>query len=355
MSPCSRCKNPPGLPSEEGTLFVAPPRTHTRGIMRKVLRQTGMPFEEYAEGVLAIELASGRLEKLSEAFGEAFSPTEVEDARALVVPPGVKPSVTDLVRTQSLNTLMASVRGRWLTEMVRDGRLTTHFQPIVSASDPSRVFAYECLLRGVDANGSLVSPGGMFEAARPAGLLFDLDREARLLAIKEATAHGISANVFVNFNPTSVYDPVYCLRSTMEAVEESPMSPQDIVFEVTESDEVKDVKHLVRIIDFYREAGFRIALDDLGAGYGSLNLMNNLRPDFVKLDLELVSGVHRDLYKAQVATKVLEMAQKLDVATVAEGVEHEEEWRWLAENGADFVQGYFFAAPASPPPVPAYA
>lgn len=355
MSPCSRCKNPVSLPNEEGTLFVAPPLPHTRGIMRKVLRQAGMPFEEHAGGVLAIELVSGRLEELSGAFGETFTPTEVEDARALVVPFGVEPSVADLMRTQSLNTLIASVRGKWLTEMLRDGRLTTHFQPIVRAGDPSRVFAYEGLLRGVDADGSLVSPGGMFEAARPAGLLFDLDREARISAIKEATAHGISANVFINFNPTSVYDPVYCLRSTMEAVEESPMSPNNIVFEVTESDEVKDARHLVRIINFYREAGFRIALDDLGAGYGSLNMMNNLRPDFVKLDLELVSGVHRDPYKAQVATKVLELAQKLDVATVAEGVEHEEEWRWLAENGADFAQGYFFAAPSSPPPVPTYA
>ncbi len=236
---------------------------------------------------------------------------------------------------------------------MREGRLTTHFQPIVEAGDPGgKVFAYECLLRGLDTAGDLVSPGAMFEVAEASGLLFNLDRDARIAAIRRAAEHGIESNIFINFNPTSIYDPAYCLRSTMKEFEKTTLRPEQVIFEITEGHRVKDIRHLLNIVDFYRDAGFRIALDDLGAGYSSLSLLNNLRPDFVKLDIDLVRDVGADPYKARVAAKILEMANSLDVAVVAEGVESEEEWRWLDEHGADYLQGFLFARPGSPPPLP---
>lgn len=258
---------------------------------------------------------------------------------------------------RDLGSLVAQVRGEWLSEMLRDERLTVHFQPIVSAADPGEVFAYECLLRGVGEDGSVVGPGPMFEAARNAELLFNLDRAARMKAIEEAARHGVSETVFINFNPTSIYDPVYCLRSTMSAIEHSPFAPEDIVFEIVESDAVHDDEQLVKILNFYREAGFRVALDDLGAGYGSLARLARLRPDFVKLDIALVQGVDRDPYRAIIATKLLELARDLDVRVVAEGVETEAQYHWLLAHGTDYLQGYYFARPGSPPPLPnpAYA
>ncbi|MGI9048709.1 MAG: EAL domain-containing protein [Rubrobacteraceae bacterium] len=238
--------------------------------------------------------------------------------------------------------------------MMRERRLTIHFQPIVAAKNPGGdVFAYECLLRGLDTDGGLGNPEIMFEGAEGAGLLFNLDRDARTTAIRRAAEHGIESNIFINFNPTSIYDPVYCLRSTMKAFEETNLRTEQVVFEITEGQRVKDTRHLLNIIDYYRDAGFRIALDDLGAGYSSLNLLSKLKPDFVKLDIELVRDVGVDPYKTQVAAKILEMANGLGVGVVAEGVETEEEWRWLGEHGADYVQGYLFARPTSPPPLPA--
>ncbi len=96
-----------------------------------------------------------------------------------------------------------------------------------------------------------------------------------------------------------------------------------------------------------------MALDDLGAGYSSLNLLASLRPDFVKLDVGLVRDVDRDPYRTAIAAKLLDLAKDLGVIVVAEGVETEEQWRWLVAHGADLAQGFFFARPASPPPVPA--
>lgn len=124
------------------------------------------------------------------------------------------------------------------------------------------------------------------------------------------------------------------------------------MFEVVESDSVSDVEHLLRILETYRAAGFRVALDDLGAGYGSLNLLSRLKPDFVKFDRELVRNVHQDAYKEAILGKLIEMAQAVDTQTIAEGVEVRDEGEWVRDRGVDYVQGYLFARPGSPPPVP---
>ena len=354
VSPCSRCETLPSSISESGLLYVAPPLSHTQTNLSRLLKRDGISFEKVSDGILAVELEAGVLRHLSTEIGGSLGETELDDSRALVVEEGVTPSIKDLARMQPLGRLMAAVKGEWLVEMMREGRLTTHFQPIVEARNPDgAIFAYECLLRGLDADGEMVGPGVMFEVAEAAGLLFNLDRDARATSIRRAAEYGIESNIFINFNPTSIYDPVYCLRSTMKVFEETDLRPEQVVFEITEGQRVKDPRHLLNIIDYYRDAGFRIALDDLGAGYSSLNLLSQLKPDFVKLDIELVRDVGMDPYKTQVAAKILELANSLDVSIVAEGVETEEEWRWLGEHGADYLQGYLFAQPASPPPLPA--
>lgn len=343
---------PPGLP-EAGTLYVSPPLAHTRGTFRRLLWESGLPFGDPTEDVLAVEVSPVGLKHLSELLLDNLSEMELRDCKALLVEKGSTFGLEMLPRMQDLATLVATLSGDWLLDMMREDRLAVHFQPIVSASNPSEVFAHECLLRGLDEEGALVSPGPMFEVARGAGLLFNLDRAARIKAITEASRLGLESNVFINFNPTSIYDPVYCLRSTIGAIERSDLSPDRIVFEITESDYVKDGRHLRNILDFYRRSGFKVALDDLGAGYSSLNLLAALRPDFVKLDAHLVQDVDHDPYRAVIASKLLELAKDLGVCVIAEGVETEEQWRWLSENGADLAQGYLFTRPASPPlPVP---
>ena len=353
MSKCSRCENLPAEPPERGVLYVAPPLAHTRGTLRRLLWDSDLPFGDPLEDVLAVEVCPGGLSRLSAILMDGLSEAELRDCRAVLVAKGEGVGLGVLPRMQDLFTLLSGVRGTWLQKMMREDRMTVHFQPIVSVQNPVETFAYECLLRGIGEGGEIVGPGPMFGAARSAGLLFNLDRAARIKAIYEAAAQGVEGNVFINFNPTSVYDPVYCLRSTMKAVEESSIPPERIVFEVTESEEVRDVAHLRNILDYYRNGGFRVALDDLGAGYSSLNLMAELRPDFVKLDIGLVTGVDHDPYKASIAHKLIELAHELGIVVVAEGVETGEQWRWLADHGADYAQGYLFARPASPPPVPA--
>ncbi len=355
MSACSRCQLLPAPLAEGGTLFIAPPMAHTQGSLRQFLREAGVPFSEPAPSILAIPLVLGRLRVLGEGLGGVLSQAELRDTRSLVLTYGAELSISDLAAMQPLSTLVAKIQGDWLLETLREDRLTSHFQPIVSCREPGEVFAYECLLRGLTGDGGFVAPGTMYEAARASDLMFQLDRAARLTAIRTAIEHGLDTagtNLFINFNPTSIYDPSFCLRTTIAAIGAAAFRREQIVFEVVESDQFDDVGLLLRIMEVYRGAGFRVALDDLGSGYGSLNLLSQLKPDFVKLDMRLVRDVDRDPYKAEITRKLLEMARGLGIATIVEGIETRGEWDWAREHGADSAQGYLFARPESPPPHP---
>lgn len=355
MNVCSRCQLLPASLAEEGTLFIAPPLSHTQGSLRRFLREASVPYSEPAASILAIPLVPGRLRMLGEGLGGVLSQAELRDARSLVLADGAGLSIADIAAMQPLSMLVAKIQGDWLLETLREDRLTSHFQPIVSCRAPGEVFAYECLLRGLTGDGGFVAPGTMYEAARASDLLFQLDRAARLTAIRTAIEHGLDTSgtsLFINFNPTSIYDPSFCLRTTIAAIEAAAFRRDQIVFEVVESDQIDDVKFLLRIMDFYRGAGFRVALDDLGSGYGSLNLLSQLKPDFVKLDMRLIRDVDRDPYKAEITRKLLEMARDLGIATVVERIETRGEWEWARDHGADYAQGYLFARPASPPPHP---
>lgn len=291
-------------------------------------------------------------DELTDRLENSLSAAERESCQALLLAEGETPNLDKLSQVQPLTALLAKVRSGWLIDMLHEDIFYADFQPIVSAVEPKRAFAYECLLRGRDAQGQVVPPGLIFGAARSAGLLFHLDRAARLTAIRAAQRHGVTTPIFINFNPTSIYDPAFCLKTTIKAIEEADISADRIVFEVVESDAVGDPSHLLNIVRFYREQGFRIAVDDFGAGYSSVNLLTQLRPDFVKFDRELIRSIDQEPYKQKVLGKLIEMSRELGVRTLDEGVEREEEFLWLQERGVDLFQGFFFAKPASPPEQP---
>ena len=348
-SNCPGCTTRPAPLPEIGTLYLAPPQPHTLEVVRGLLTSEGISHELAARQTLSVPLAPGRLARLAELLEGALSRPELEETRSLVVEEARSPCLDDLARMRPLSMLLDEVLHAWLPEMLSAGRLTTYFQPILRADRPGEVFAQECLMRGLDRDGAIVAPKRIYDAARDAGMLFQLDRDARLTAIRTAAGLKLDDRLFINFNPTTIYDPAFCLRSTFQAVRKAGIAPGRIVFEVVESDEIKDRVHLRRIADHYREAGFGIALDDLGSGYGSLTLLAELRPDYVKLDMELIRGIDRDPIKATIVGKLLELSRDLGVPTVAEGIETAEEWDWVRTHGADYVQGFYFARPV---PIP---
>lgn len=349
---CKGCEIQASETPDHTTLYLIAPLPHTQAKLRTALREEVDAHQDAGGDVLKLALHPERTQRIFGRLARALSMPELRACRAALVPAGEAFGIRHLTAVQSLHSLIARHETGWLANLLVQQGLYSIFQPIVRAQSPADVFAYECLIRGRLEDGCEVGAGDILDAARAAELLFHLDREARLTAIRDASRFGITTPVFINFNPTAIYDPQFCLRTTVAAAKATGIPADRFVFEVIESDAVDDAGHLLRILNYYRDAGFRVALDDLGSGFASLNLLTQLRPDFVKFDRELVRNIDADPYKQKVVAKLIEMAQELDIATIAEGIERRDEWIWLRETGIQYVQGYLFARPAVPPPEP---
>jgi EAL domain-containing protein (putative c-di-GMP-specific phosphodiesterase class I) len=217
------------------------------------------------------------------------------------------------------------------------GSLWTAFQPIVSMSE-GRVFAYEALVRTEEK--TLVSPNALLDAAERLGRLHDIGRGVRQRAA-EALPHmppGVFA--FVNLHPEDLKDlDLYDRGSIL------PRSAGRVVLEMTERASLDDIHDLGERTGRLRAMGFRIAVDDLGAGYAGLSSLARLEPEFIKLDMSLVRDVHVNPVKQQLVSSMTGLARALGIGAVAEGVETIEELETLVAAGLDLFQGYYFARP----------
>ncbi|PAU75235.1 EAL domain-containing protein [Halomonas salipaludis] len=217
---------------------------------------------------------------------------------------------------------------------------TMAFQPIVDI-ESTRIVTYEALVRG---------PGG--ESAYSIiskvtdDLMYRFDQACRVKAIELASRLGMQERLSINFLPNAVYEPSACIQATLEVSERVGWPTDRIVFEITETELVKDRQHLRGIIDAYRDMGFTTAIDDFGNGFANLDLLTDLRPDNLKIDRELVMGCDQDCRRQAILRAVHGLAKELDIGLIAEGVETREEALWLARQGIHRQQGFYFARPA---------
>ena len=149
----------------------------------------------------------------------------------------------------------------------------------------------------------------------------------------------------INFMPNAVYEPAACIRATLDAARRVGFAHRQIMFEFTENERMTDVSHVQRIIDEYRKHGFATALDDFGAGYAGLNLLASFQPDFIKLDMDLIRGIADSPRRQTIVAGLVVIAERLNVAVIAEGVETEAELAALRSIGIELFQGFLFAKP----------
>jgi EAL domain-containing protein (putative c-di-GMP-specific phosphodiesterase class I) len=250
--------------------------------------------------------------------------------------------------TLPAEVVLTRARTQWLSELLNDGGLYPHLQPIVSLSD-GRTFGHESLIRGRVGEREL-SGGEIVAAAQAHGALFTLDLVGRTVALETGMPKLSGEEVlFVNFIPTAIYDPEVCLRTTWAIARRLGLSIDRICFEVVETERFPDIDFLKHILDEYRSRGAMVALDDLGAGHSSLSYLAALRPDVVKLDRELVSGIDTDPARMRLVGALVDYAHELDVRVVAEGIETEAELSTVRQLGADLGQGWYLGRPAPEP------
>lgn len=181
------------------------------------------------------------------------------------------------------------------------------------------------------------------DAAEQLGRLEELGRIVRQRAAI-AMEHGPADTAyFINLHVRDLLDPILLSES-------SPLAAyaQSIVLEVTERASLAEVPDVMQRIGQLRELGYRIAVDDLGAGYAGLTSFALLEPEFVKLDMSLVRDVHLSRTKSKVVRSMVNLAKDMGMLVVGEGVECIEEAEALVQLGCDFLQGFYYAKPAEP-------
>lgn len=234
-----------------------------------------------------------------------------------------------------------------LEEILRLGSLTPLFQPIVSLQH-QQIYGYEALIRGPSAS-PLHSPINLFNTANRHGRLAELDLLCRETVIRRYGELGLSGKLFINTSPAALLQDDYPHGLTLQFLQEAGLSPEQVVIELTEQYPIDDYDLMRKATRHYRDMGFSIAIDDLGAGYSGLRTWSELKPDFVKLDRHFLQNIHEDRQKRQFVQSMIDIAQSVGCQVIGEGVEVRQEY--LAAQGLDmqFAQGYYFARPSRLP------
>jgi EAL domain-containing protein (putative c-di-GMP-specific phosphodiesterase class I) len=311
--------------------------------VRQYLRRTDRAFSATFSGALAVAAPDGYPEELLIELGDLLTEYESADTRCVFKLGDGDLDVDDIARVRTIDELRQVRESAWFVDLLRGDRLTSVFQPIVLANETSLVLGHEALMRGIGEDGSTMSAGALLEAARDCGMLPELDCAARRSAIHIVASHDEKRPVFLNFTAEAMRDGVRSLAPTIRAIESAEISREAVVFEVIEAEQAADVRQLRSVVDSVRGEGFRVALDDIGCEEHSRRLIHEVRPDFVKLDMERVRT--SALPHLGNAERLLDLAQHLKIETIAEGVETDEELAWNRERGATYVQGYYIARP----------
>lgn len=213
------------------------------------------------------------------------------------------------------------------------------FQPIFDLQS-GKVFAQEALVRGKDGRGA----GEIFACVDDQNR-YQFDQRCRTTAIEVATSAGLQTALSINFMPNAVYEPRHCISHTLWAADKCDFDVNNLIFEFTECEPVRDVAHLKNIVETYKQFGFRTAIDDFGAGYAGLTLLADVIPDLIKLDRQLIINIDNDPIRQKIVANTLSLCNQLGIDVIAEGIETADELEFLRELGVQYIQGYYLARP----------
>ncbi len=226
-----------------------------------------------------------------------------------------------------------------ITDVLRGDSMTSVFQPIVDASCGS-IIGVEALTRF--ATEPVRPPDQWFNEAASVGLGYELEMAAIRTALRSQAQLPSSAYISVNCSPEVLLDP------TLEALADE-VDARRVVLEMTEHTAIRDYRAVQAHLQTLRARGFRIAVDDAGSGFASLNHILQLRPDIIKLDSALIRDIDDDPAKRALATAMVTFAAELQADLVAEGVETVEEFEAVQRLGITTIQGYLLGRPQSLP------
>jgi len=230
-----------------------------------------------------------------------------------------------------------------LRGIIASNNLRSVFQPIVSLQTGD-VIGYEALTRG-PVDSKYINPEILFEEAKTHDLLWDLEVLCRSNAIKTFSRHNSNKLLFVNVDPAVLKDEHFIKGFTKDILTEHNISPLSLIFEITEKTSIDNYKNFNEVIDYYKSQGYKIAIDDVGTGYSGLTTIANTRPNYIKMDMSLITNVTRDNFKKAIIKSFVEFANTTNTKIIAEGIEDVCDLYTLIEIGVHYGQGYLINRP----------
>lgn len=260
----------------------------------------------------------------------------------------------DLLRfiTHFYNMLQKSIHSSrqlaQLHKIMRKQLLTTYFQPIINLQNES-CLGYEILNRPPQSQW-FSNTETFYEFIGHTDQVFAFERFCREISLERYRAakqkqQGEEDVIFLNIHPQVLADVNYRSGETISLLHRYGLSPEQIVFELTEKHAVQDYVQFERILSNYRAQGFRIAIDDAGSGYNSLKAIVSLKPDFIKLDRELIRSIDAHPEQQHIVKILKQFADSSNTHIIAEGIERPEEIQYLRDEGIEFGQGYAIGKP----------
>ena len=354
--------------------------------LRTVIRPTdtlarfgGDEFVVLCEGLAGEIEAIGVASRIEEAFAEPFqlaaglARVTASVGIALASDPNDEPEA--LVRDADTAMYRAKQRGRSGHEVfsaamrsektgklhvenglrlaVEQDRMLAVFQPIVDLQNHNRVIGAEALLRLSDPDQGILAPAAFLEVAEESGLIVPLGawilREACAQAMRyPSPPAGPHGRPTINVNLSAVQ---LALRDLAEQVaqvlEQTGLPPDNLHLEITETALTQLSPNTLAMLEAVTSSGVHLGIDDFGTGYSSLTYLRQFPVDFVKIDRSFVNGLMTDPEDLAIVESVIRLATALELTSVAEGVESEEQAVRLLELGCDQAQGYYFGRPAS--------
>ncbi|WP_139365133.1 EAL domain-containing protein [Litchfieldia alkalitelluris] len=240
-----------------------------------------------------------------------------------------------------------------IKELMKHEKVSTFFQPILSLEDGSTV-GFEILNRPYMTKLFPTTESFYNYVGRSSNvvLIEHFLRELSLARYSEQVQQlneNTNQLVFLNIQSQVLADPSYRSGKTLELLEKYNLSPKNVVLELTEKEAVLDYNRFEIMINHYRKQGFRIAVDDAGTGYNSLQTLINIKPEFIKIDKSLVRNINTHPEQQYLVEILLRYSLQTETKVIAEGIETKSEFNYLKDLGVHLGQGYALGKPFSKP------
>jgi EAL domain-containing protein (putative c-di-GMP-specific phosphodiesterase class I) len=243
---------------------------------------------------------------------------------------------------------LVTVTAEQVGEALATGAIFPHFQPQAEFNN-GKIVGVEALARWRLPDGRMVPPVSFIPIIEVAGLMEDLTTHMLLESCRWYTrwkSEGLDLRVSVNVSASNLSGPEVADRYE-RILREHGMAPEMVILEITESSVMSDTARGLGMLARLRLKGFGLSVDDFGTGYSSLSQLSQIPFTELKIDQGFVGGSPHQPRKRAVIETSLDLARKLDLHVVAEGVETMEEWQLLAQLGCDFAQGYLISPPVA--------